>query len=185
MLHWVCLNCPFHCSSYFFLFLFCLLTNLARAMTLSDLWYDWIRIRSPMGQGDVILLFVHLFLHPRVHFIEVVSNYITRVCTSQMWKPFSSADRRNIIAKCKKRHVESTKRKRSLLLLGVGLMLLYVCDCGHDAEKLDQRITPVITVIWGIAWYKSQKNDKTISALSYLIFGWWLFVVVFVLVYEW
>ena len=28
-----------------------------------------------------------------------------------------------MIANCKKRHVESTKRKRSLLLLGVGLML--------------------------------------------------------------
>ena len=108
---------------YLFLFLFCFLTNFARAMTLSNLWYDWKRNRSPMGQSDVILLFVHLFLHPRVYFIEVVSNYITRVCTSQMWKSFSSADRRNIIANCKKRHVESTKRKRSLSLLGVGLML--------------------------------------------------------------
>ena len=104
-------------------FLFCFLTNFARAMTLSNLWYDWKRNRSPMGQSDVILLFVHLFLHPRVYFIEVVSNYITRVCTSQMWKSFSSADRRNIIANCKKRHVESRKRKRSLSLLGVGLML--------------------------------------------------------------
>ena len=122
MLHWVCLNCPFHCASFIFFFLSCL-TNSARAMTLSNLWYDWKRNRSPMGQSDVILLFVHLFLHPRVYFIEVVSNYITRVCTSQMWKSFSSADRRNIIANCKKRHVESRKRKRFLSLLGVGLML--------------------------------------------------------------
>ena len=133
-------------------FLFCFLTNFARAMTLSNLWYDWKRNRSPMGQSDVILLFVHLFLHPRVYFIEVVSNYITRVCTSQMWKSFSSADRRNIIANCKKRHVESTKRKRSLSLFGVGFMLplnfgLVVWNCGRDAEEFDQRNSPVITVI--------------------------------------
>ena len=115
---------------YLFLFLFCFLTNFARAMTLSNLWYDWKRNRSPMGQSDVILLFVHLFLHPRVYFIEVVSNYITRVCTSQMWKSFSSADRRNIIANCKKRHAESMRRKRSLSLLGVGLMLPLSIDFG-------------------------------------------------------
>ena len=123
ILHWVCLNCPFHCSSFFFFLSFLFFANFARATTLSNLWYDWKRNRSPMGQSDVILLFVHLFLHPRVFFIEVVSNYITRICTSQMWKSFSSADRRNIIANCKKRHVESRKRKRSLSLIGVGLML--------------------------------------------------------------
>ena len=47
---------------FLFSFFFCFLTNFARAMTASNLWYDWIRNRSPMGQSYVILLFVHFFV---------------------------------------------------------------------------------------------------------------------------
>ena len=47
---------------FLFSFFFCFLTNFARAMTASNLWYDWISYRSPMGQSYVILLFVHFFV---------------------------------------------------------------------------------------------------------------------------
>ena len=124
MLHRACLNCPFHCSSFTIFFLsFLFFDEFCKGYDFvkSVIWLKKEQITN--GTKWCHLAFCSFFLHPRVYFIEVVSNYITRVCTSQMWKSFSSADRRNIIANCKKRHVESTKRKRSMSVLEVGLML--------------------------------------------------------------